>query len=395
KLDVAELRQALAFELGRRSPLPPDRLAWGWRQLPGATAAEGVAGQRVRLGFLREADWRHILDDLAGMGAGVDACLPPALALDPVLAGQPVFFPADPSQPAGAGFVLRPDGAGHRTMEQVAAAPDGLFGSPTGSLALAGVELAPELAALEPAAQARYAGALILALYGLGRQLAVDRRSWLPLPRELRIHRHRAGRIAAVCLAAYLALVTVVAVGRRVADNARHLAQLKSELAEVQKKIEGFKAKSQEREFLAKLEGEFRDARLDRPGLVACLAELTRVIPKEAWSQNVSWTEGRLETELVTASDTFNPLPLIEASAVLGNVEPVRKSVDANKQVSWRVRAEAMDKPAGSVPAAAPAVAAPAAPATPPAVPAASPPPPPPPPPPGGGAPADDGEGQP
>ena len=40
---------------------------------------------------------------------------------------------------------------------------------------------------------------------------------------------------------------------------------------------------------------------------------------------------------------------------MLGNVEPVRKSVDANKQVSWRVRAEAMDKPAGSVPAAPPA----------------------------------------
>ena len=67
KLGAAELRQALAFELARRAPVPPERLAWGWRVLPPDAA---TAGQRLRLGFLRETEWRRLLDDLAGMGAG-------------------------------------------------------------------------------------------------------------------------------------------------------------------------------------------------------------------------------------------------------------------------------------------------------------------------------------
>jgi Tfp pilus assembly protein PilN len=359
KLGVAELRQALAFELARRAPVPPERLAWGWRVLPPDAA---TASQRLRLGFLRETEWRRLLDDLAGMGAGVDLCLPPILALDPALAGQPVFFPSDPDQPTGAGFIFRTDATGNRITEAVAPAPETMFGAPTVSLATAGVELAPAVAALEPAVQARFAGALILGLHGLSGQVAADVRTWLPLPRELRIHRNRTGRVAAVGLAAYLALVTAVAVGRRVADNARQLSQIKSELAQVQQKIAGFKAQRQEQEFLDKLEGEFRDARLDRPGFTACLAELTRIIPKDAWSQSVTWTDGRVELELLTANDTINPLSLLETSPLLGNVEPVRKSLDANKQTSWRVRAEAMNKPASALPPppATPAATAPA-----------------------------------
>ena len=212
------------------------------------------------------------------------------------------------------------------------------------------MELAPAVAALEPAGQARFAGAVILGLHGLSGQVAADVRTWLPLPRELRIHRHRTGRVAAVGLAAYLVLVTAVAVGRRVADNARQLSQINRELIQIQQTIAGFKAQRQEQEFLDKLEGEFRDARLDRPGFTACLSELTRIIPKDAWSPSVMWSDGRVELELLTANDIINPLSLLETSPLLGNVEPVRKSLDANKQTSWRVRAEAMNKPASALP---------------------------------------------
>ncbi|MBN2451033.1 MAG: hypothetical protein JXR77_11625, partial [Lentisphaeria bacterium] len=104
-LRADELRHAVAFELRRQAPLPDDRLAWAYRVIPGA----GNGKLHVRLYYLRQAVWERWLNDISGLGRGVDAVIPPVAALDPILGDTPVAFGNGES-----GFLFAPRGGGCR-----------------------------------------------------------------------------------------------------------------------------------------------------------------------------------------------------------------------------------------------------------------------------------------
>ena len=118
-----ELRSALVFELRRCAPIPEEKLVWGYRVLPGGSGPRRV----VRVYYLRQAVWERCLSDLSGLVHSLDLVVPPAAALDPVLARTPVALPG----PGGESFLYLPGEGGRRQVQPLpspAVAPQALFG---------------------------------------------------------------------------------------------------------------------------------------------------------------------------------------------------------------------------------------------------------------------------
>lgn len=416
RLNDPDTRRALEFELPRHSPLTSDKLSWGYRALAAAPGNK----QSVRLVFMKEGAWRRLVDDAGALERGVDAILPVVAALDPVLSGQPVFIPVSPGV---GGFLLTPKAHGERDVFALDQAPPGVFGAPPQPLALPGLELGP-LATLPAEQQQAFAAAVILGLYGLGRQPVADRRTWLPVPAEMRVQRNRVGRLVALFLCLYLVTVAAVSGGFWLRRNAAELDRLHRDIATAKASRNALDPKDKTDELIATLDKEFKDLNLSRPPLTACLLDLSRDVDSDAWVTSFIWNNGKMEVEFSSGNENLDLVRKLEASPVLADVVPLRKNWDANNSVlSLRLQlmaardttapAAAVDTPVDALPEPADAPPPPAPPApvpTPPAVPAppaatvpvqpqapapvatppdtetpdTPPPPPPPPPPPGG-----------
>lgn len=326
RLELPELTRALRFELARQVPVPADQLVFGFRLLPEA----GTGTTRpVRLACIREDAWQTLLTDLSGLAPGLDLFLPPVLALDPVLAGRAAAMPA--------GDVFAPAGNGPRREFISADAPAGNGQPPFGAGAnpLADPRLIPgdAFAAKPGAVQQEYAGAVILGMYGLEAP-AGDGKTWLPLPRELRIRRNRAARLTALALGGYalLALAGLLAVTG--AHNMQQIRALRANSARLEKRIKSYGADKDERLFLTKLQTEFKDARVTKSSLPACLGEISDRLSPDAWVQLFSWNDGKIEVELSTADATLDAVGDMQASPLFADVVPLRKKVDEKSGIT-------------------------------------------------------------
>lgn len=329
RLAPLDLRKALAFELKRQVPVVSDHLVWGYRVLPGGN---GPQKHPVRIAYFRGSDWGKLLDELGGIVPGIDHLLPPAAAVDPVLAERALFV----AGLQGTGFLLAPTANGAREITPTAAPPDGAFGAGPTPLAMDKVTLGPDLSAAPAERQSEFAGALLLGLYALGRTAATDAATWLPIPRELRIRRNRAGRLAAVVLAAYFLLGLGTYIGLRTYEAHRYYQALRVQAAGLSRQIAALRTGKNDHEFLGKLQAEFKDATFGRPGFAACLLEITQLIGTDAWVQGLSWNDSKLEIELSTTNEKLDILPRLEASPLLAEVVPLRVTTDATTNTSTR-----------------------------------------------------------
>ena len=104
-----ELKSALSFELRKQTPIPQEKLLWGYRLLPkGAKDAT----RPVRLFYVRLEHWASWLKAADGLHH-IDALLPAPVALDPVLAGESLVLPPREStntRPARVGAPSFPTG---------------------------------------------------------------------------------------------------------------------------------------------------------------------------------------------------------------------------------------------------------------------------------------------
>ena len=190
-LPAEELREALHIEMTRQLAVNPEKLAWGYRRLPGTE-------KLIRLVYWHETAWQQALSELGGMGTGVDQILPPVAALDPLLAGQPVALPNPPSRE---GLLLQPNAMGGRDMTVTHPTTGDIIGAAPAPLAIPGVNLPETLTSLGVERQQEFTGALLLAAYALTPHSARDRKTLFPVPGNLRVPRHRAGRMTALVLA--------------------------------------------------------------------------------------------------------------------------------------------------------------------------------------------------
>ena len=315
-LKTTELRAALGFELARHCPLPSERVAWGYRVLPGNAKRTRLP---ARIFYLRQAAWERWIEAVGGLK--LDAIVPPAAVLDPLLADVGVVLPVS----GGESFLLSPDGHGGRT---VAAADGKDDGAPA---AWACVQPGP-LAQLPPGEQASFAVAVLLGAYGVSSGFQADRAGGLPVPYNLQPRRNVLNRFLAAAMVAAIVVLVAVAFWREYAARSACLEALRRENADVQREID-----SRSKAVAATSEGaldvlakEMREANLElsRPSLAAVLVELTETIGTDSWSYKFDWRDGGVAIEIEEGTEDVDLIGNLENSPLIGDVvEQSRASI--------------------------------------------------------------------
>ena len=339
-LPAEELKKALRIELSRQLPLNPEKLAWGYRRLPGTPGL-------LRAAYWREGDWQAALNELGAIPTGVDYCLSPATALDPLFAGVPVMLPGAPGTD---GLLLQPNAAGGRDLVMAGRGAGGVFGAPPQPLTAPGIGLCQQLDNLPPARQQEFVGALLLAMYAVGPRAAADRKTLFPIPVELRVPRNRAGRMTACFLGLCLAIATGWFCVQQLAQNVRRLADLRAEAKSLQDEKLRISPDLGAWKKLDQLEKEIQgNPWLTRPPAAACLADLSNGIPEDAWVRTLAWNEGKISLELTTANKDLDPVQTLDSARNLKDVTQESKRMEPGGAFVIRLNmtaAKATDSPA-------------------------------------------------
>ena len=339
-LSAADRQRALRHELARRVPAPLTGLTWGCRRLPAGPAG---GPRRWRVALVPSATYQAWLEAASGLPGGVDLIIPPGAALDPLLAGRQVCLTERPGAPA---FSHEPAPGGGRDLgfAPSKAGANGAYGLGEQPLQVGGVELG-ELAGLPPADQAAFAAPLLLALYGVSRELQPDRAAWLPLPLEMRPHRNRWQKLWLLSAAAVLLLAAMLGGGRWLYAQQQDRSAARAHEQALRRAIAARRAEASHAPAIGPLRDDLRKLLTSRRAMFETLAGLTTALGPQLYAQRYEWRDGAVTLQLRAAKD--EP----DLTAALRRAPWVRdyregKSVNPNDQtvtytVNLRVGAEA------------------------------------------------------
>lgn len=314
-LSGGELRSALAFELHKQTPLPLDKLTWGYRVLQKGNAAKGVQ-QRIRLFYVRNENWDGWLKAIGGLHH-VDAMLPAPAALDPLLADQ-TFTAISEGDDAG-GYEYRSE-HGRRVIAPVS------FDCPpefSQLLPMGSALRCRALSQLPAAEQPGFAGAVLLAAYGLGGEVSSDIATLPSLPDRFRAHRNIALKASAACLALYLLALAVYVLSGHFQLKSAQIRRVDQEIAKCRQELSALNKFMDPREIERgeALRQELLANTPSGPDFPTALTSLSRVIPAGAWiPQSLEWKEGRISFQTQSAVKLLELARLLEDSPYLGDV---------------------------------------------------------------------------
>ncbi len=306
-----QLRSALAFELHKQTPIPADKLLWGYRLLPGGEQQK----QLVRLFYVREEQWRKWMEVLSGLNH-VDVILPAPLALDPLFANADIVFPLEQNN---CGYQTRKSGQ-RRAVAQNIDLSTLSFEAAFPPAEEYQLESVAELPLNE---QFSFLPALILAAYGLSKESSRDQNTLIPPPENLKARRNIASKIIAACLLIYIAAALVSGYARHFQAKGGHLRRIESEIRLVQALLDGLKKQNDpvEKEFVQILRQELQDNVLRTPDFPAALVELSTLIEPPTWaSTRLEWNAGQITMQLQSPTRNLDLPEKLEESPILGDV---------------------------------------------------------------------------
>jgi len=321
-LKPEELKHALAFELRRLTPIPAERLQWGYRLLPKTDKkAEKIP---LRLLYVKREKLTKWLDALGGLHH-LDAIIPPSATLSPLFAGESIILPE------GDGHFFRytdDHGTWLVKPETPASAPTFQDALPRNAFDFG------TLGSLPPEEQAAWLPALVLGAYALSHAAGEDAATLLPVPENLRPHRNQMLKLLAACLVGYVVLVLAIGLGRQFQKRRSYLRQVESEYRTVQARIAELKKLNSQVDvdFGNTLRQEILDNRPQGPDFPDVLAELSRLITPPAWiSQRLEWNSGLVTMQLVSPTKDLDLAGKLEESAILGDVREQSSSFSQNQ----------------------------------------------------------------
>ena len=308
-LKQEDLRNALAFELRKQTPLSIDQLRWGYRILP----AEGKQDQRknVRLFFIKNDYWTSWMKAVDGLHH-LDAMLPAPVALDPVLAGQNLTIPGN----SGQEFRATPDG------RQVSPLPDGT--ALTFQNAFPMKDFRPgKLAALPEEEKLAFVPAVTLGVYALTANVAADAKTLIPLPDRFVAHRNITLKAIALCIAVYLIGLIVYTVAGSMSAKAAQIRQIDLAIQKTRTELENYTKlldpKDQEKAKLIREELVANSP--DAPDFPTALLAITQAVKPPAWvAQTLEWKNGSISFQVQGPQKDLELASRLEASPYLGDV---------------------------------------------------------------------------
>ncbi len=328
-----EQAQALRYELVRYCPLSLDKILWGYRVIGKTEAGQ----QHVRLFYLPQEEWENWIEAVRGVVAGVDILISPVAALDPVLSGYDVCFPAD-----GEGW-YRDTGNGFRDCAAAPAKEERRFGIPEGALEAEGFD--PGSLQQRPMReQASFSSAVVLGMYGVSRTADKDKATWLRLPETLRPRRNRVAQTVLLLLVLYLVGFGGYHGAKYGLAALDHHRQLQERNERLKERIAEARTPEEQLEQLRKVKTQLEEASISRPSLGECLLSLTSRTDNGSWVRRFSWQDGKMSIEVVTEKGDVNLTQKWEESPVLADVVPRRRKIDADNRMTINFRLYADDE---------------------------------------------------
>lgn len=330
-----EMKAALSFELRKLTPLPVERLTWGYRVIADADSS-GMC--LVRVFYVKTEVWRKWLEASSGL-RNVDMISAAPVLLDPMLDKETVVFPGNEGfayVPGATGRDIMPasaSGSGAATMAEML---------PCGNLKLG------ELEQLSAEKQAEYIPALVMAMYGLGKEISKDQDSMPALPSGFRPRRYFLLQ-AVACILVFVIIVCLgIGVLKGMQQRSARLRLIRKDMSAVQAEIKEMKNRTSPTALQAatNLEAELDKLKFDAPEMADVLIELTNEIKSPAWmAGSFDWSTD-FSSNVVPivftirepAGDTANAdiSARLNNSPLLGDVAESRSTVNKAGQIERR-----------------------------------------------------------
>jgi len=328
-LESEDLRNALQFELNKHAPVATEDLAWGYRFL--GHSEDGKS--RVRLAYTADTRWEKWLDQISGLNHCVDALIPPGLVLDPLLHKRDVFL----KPPEKQGYLLRPDEQGMREIALTENPSADAFGAGSEPLNMEGLEL-NELGSLSASDQQKFTAPLLLAMYGLSSALQSDKKTWIPLPEELRPQRYQVSRRVAWGLGVYVIAAVCFSLGMKGYESYTELQHIRAQKQELTQRLN----EQRETDFPTVLTDavteELKDVSLKRVNMIKVLTELTERINKDWWVKDFRWRDGKIDIQVRSDKESAAFLDKLKQAPIFKDVVPVRKTIDHRQQTTLHLQ---------------------------------------------------------
>lgn len=324
-----ELRSALSFELRTRTPIPVDRLTWGYRVLPSGVGVES-GKLLVRLFYVRTDIWRKWCESASGLGH-LDMIAVPAVVLDPLLSDSTAVIPGKES------FGYVPTALGRDVVSAKTVDTSGELLPVSSLLPLEGLELGA-LSELSAGEQQSYVPALLLAAYGMSKDVERDIETMPEVPHGLRPHRYQFCKVLAFLLVVFIVCCLGFGILKAVQQRVSRLRVIRKDIYEVQSEIGVLRSRSIENSKAAAkdLEAEMGKYNFEAPGLVDVLLALTETVNPPGWiSGSFDWSTSLGENAVPVTFTMREPIgdtsnldlaTRLNSSPVLGDVSENKNS---------------------------------------------------------------------
>ena len=267
KLKTEALQSALAFELRKLTPVPAERLTWGYRMLEN----EDGEKMRLRVFYARTDLWRKWLEVASGLGH-LDVLAPAPVLLDPIFGDSPVTLTSDGV------FTYTPGANGREIM------PGGKAATLEAMLPSDRLDIG-RLAELDEESRKEYAEAICMALYAMGRELSKDVYTLPPVPSHLRPSRYIAVRFFSGCLLLVALLFLGTGLVKGLQQRLERVRLIKKDISAVEAQIKSLRANvvANGDQAAKNLEAEMEKYNFGIPELPDVLMEITDMLKPPAW----------------------------------------------------------------------------------------------------------------
>ena len=329
------LQSALAFELRKLTPIPVERMTWGYRMLENKDNGK----MRLRIFYARTDFWRKWLEIVNGLGH-LDMLAPAPVLLDPNFGDTPVTFSSDGL------FTYTPGENGREII------PGGKADSLESMLPNDGLDIG-KLSELDEKTRIGYAEAICMAVYAMGRELSKDCGTMPALPSHLKPSRYMAVRFLSVCLLLVMLLFLGTGLVKSLQQRMARIRLIKKDISAVEAQIKSLRdgVMANGDQAAKKLEAEIDKYDFGMPELPDVLMEITEMVKPPAWLAGPFDWNADYDSNVVSISFTIREplgdnsnidlMARLNRSPILGDVAENKNSLNRGGFTERRVTLKA------------------------------------------------------
>ncbi len=330
------LARALEFEIAKLTPSRLEDIHWNYRDVGPAEGEQRL----IRLLCMPADEWQRWIEGASGLGRGVDVFMPASAALDPILAERQVCLSPEGDD---ALYLLEPRDGGGRSVRLVKSPMEvqDAFGLGPRPLACERLTLG-ELDSASPEQARGFAPAVVLAMYGLSRRFASDRKQTADVPRELRPRRHGMLKAVAAMLVLYLIAALAFMTIRSIHRSNRQIGEWKNYDRQLKAELARYSAGGDVDARLVELKTALLQAILSRKSVPDALVELTTSLDHRVFARRLSWSDGKLNVYLTAKTDSPDTLLALSQSDFFDKYTLVKRESTGN-MLTYQVDLEQKD----------------------------------------------------